>query len=103
MVQSTKISEGLKPRKSVSSVYNCFGHPSLLVEGLLSTGATSPSFYLLVELGLLLHLFKAYVLITGPALYKKTPPKRLEINLFMCRPDSDVFRIIFRLPAQKKS
>ena len=56
-------------------MHNCFGPPSLLVEGLLSTGATPSSFYLLVELGLPLHLFSSiHVLITGPALYKKTPP-----------------------------
>ena len=39
--------------------HNCFGPPSL-VEGLLSTRATH-LFYVLVELGLSLHLFPAYM------------------------------------------
>ena len=36
--------------------HKCFGSPFLLVEGLLSMGATPSSFYLLLELGLPLHL-----------------------------------------------
>ena len=39
--------------------HNWFRPPSLLVEGLLSTGPTTSSFYLVVE-GLPLHLFPAY-------------------------------------------
>ena len=37
---------------------NCFGPPSLLVEGVLSTGPAPFSFYLLVEMGLPLHFFQ---------------------------------------------
>ena len=40
--------------------HNCFGPLFLLVEGLLSTGPTPSSFYLLVEMGLPLDLFPAY-------------------------------------------
>ena len=40
--------------------HNFFRPQSLLVEGLLSTGPTQSSFYLLVEIGLPLHLFSAY-------------------------------------------
>ena len=43
-----------------SPLHNCFGPPSLLLEGLLSTGPTPSSCYLLVEMGLQLHLFPAY-------------------------------------------
>jgi len=35
--------------------------PNSYQGGLLSTGATLSSFYLLVELGLLLHIFSAYI------------------------------------------
>ena len=35
--------------------------PSLLVEGLLSIGPTQSSFYFLVEMGLPLHIFPAYI------------------------------------------
>ena len=42
--------------------HNCFNPLPLLVEGLLSTGSTPSSFYLLVEMGLPLHLFPAYML-----------------------------------------
>ena len=42
--------------------HNCFGPPFLFVEGLLSTWPTPSSFYLLVEMGLPLHLFPAYML-----------------------------------------
>ena len=42
------------------SLHNCFRPPSLLVEGLVSTGPTPSSFYILVEMGLPLHLFPAY-------------------------------------------
>ena len=41
--------------------HNCFGPLFLFVEGLLSTGSTPSSFYLLVEMGLPLHLFPAYM------------------------------------------
>ena len=41
--------------------HNCFGPPSLMVEGLLSKGPTPSSFNLLVEMGLPLHLFPAYM------------------------------------------
>ena len=41
--------------------HNCFGPPSLLVEDLLSTGATQSSFYLLVEIGLPLNLFPVFM------------------------------------------
>ena len=44
------------------ALHNCFGPPSLLGEGLLSTGPNPSSFYLLVEMGLLLHHFPAYML-----------------------------------------
>ena len=37
--------------------HNWFGPQLLLVEGLLSTGPTPSSFYLLVEMGLPLYLF----------------------------------------------
>ena len=42
--------------------HNCFGPLFLFVEGLLSMGSTPSSFYLLVEMGLPLHLFPAYML-----------------------------------------
>ena len=38
--------------------HNSFRPPSLLVEGLLSTGPTPSCFYLLVEMGLLLKKFQ---------------------------------------------
>ena len=54
--------------------HNCLGPPSLLVEGLLSMGPTSFSFYLLVEMELPLHLFSGiHVVRTRPAPYKKKP------------------------------
>ena len=40
--------------------HNCFMPLSFLVLGLLSTGLTTSSFHLLVEMGLPLHLFPAY-------------------------------------------
>ena len=40
---------------------NSFGPPSLLVEGLLSTGFTPSSFYLFVEMGLPVHLYSAFM------------------------------------------
>ena len=46
---------------SVLQYHNCFGPPFLFVEGLLSTGPTPSSFYLLLEMGLPLHLFPAYM------------------------------------------
>ena len=50
------------PSKYCHVTHNCFGPPFLFVEGLLSTGPTPSSFYLLVEMGLPLHLFPAYIL-----------------------------------------
>ena len=41
-----------KRAKKEYRVNKCFRPPSLLVEGLLSMGATPCSFYLLVEMGL---------------------------------------------------
>ena len=41
--------------------HNCFGPPSLMVEGLLSKGPTPSSVYLLVEMGVPLHLFPSYM------------------------------------------
>ena len=55
-------------------LHNCFIPPSLLVEGLLSMGPTLSSFCLLVEMGLPLHLFPAYMLWELDQLsIKKTP------------------------------
>ena len=45
-----------------SCPHNCFGPPLVFLEGLLSTGPTLSSFYLLVEMGLPLHLFLEYIL-----------------------------------------
>ena len=41
--------------------HNCVGPPFLFVEGLLSTGPTPSSFYLLVGMGLPLHLYPAFI------------------------------------------
>ena len=46
---------------AMTSLHNCLMPPSLLVEGLLSTGAIPSSVYLLVKMGLLLHLFPVYI------------------------------------------
>ena len=44
------------------TLHNCFGTPApcLLVEDLVSTGPTPSSSYLLVEMGLPLHLYSVY-------------------------------------------
>ena len=52
---------GLMRKKNRSVRHNFFEPPYLLVEGLLSTGHTPSSFYLLVEIGLPLYLFLAYM------------------------------------------
>ena len=52
----------LELTKVTRQCHNCFGPPFLFVEGLLSTGPTPSSFYLLVEMGLPLYLFPAYML-----------------------------------------
>ena len=73
------------------------------MEGLLSTGATLSSFYILLELGLQLHLFSSiHVVTTKPALYKKKPPYMFEINKIMFRPNLDMSRGIFGLPGRNK-
>ena len=55
--------------------HHCLGPPFLFGVGLLSTGATPSSFYLLVEGGVTITSFSRIdVLITGQGLYKKTPP-----------------------------
>ena len=41
---------------AMTSLHNCLMPPSLLVEGLLSTGV-----YLLVKMGLPLHFFPVYI------------------------------------------
>ena len=85
-------------------VHNCFGLPFLFVEGLLSTGPIPSSFYILVEMGLPLHLFSSiHFGGTRPDLYKKTRPCRFEMNLIMFRLNSDTFRGIFGLPWQNQN
>ena len=63
----------------VCIAHHCFRAPFLSLGALLSTGATLPSFYLLVELGLLLYLFPVFFWQTRPALCKKKPACMFEI------------------------
>ena len=60
--ESANWADSVKELRCPSVCHNCFGPPFLFVEGLLSTGPTPSSFYLLVEMGLPLHLFPAYML-----------------------------------------
>ena len=57
----SKCASKLHERSISTTTHICFGPPFLSRGGLLSTGATLSSFDLLVELGLLLHLFPAYI------------------------------------------
>ena len=64
VIQSKKVRTSLT-RLGVRAFQNCQAHlfraPILIRGDLLSTGATLSSFHLLVELGLLLQLFAAYI------------------------------------------
>ena len=59
--------------------HNCFGSPSLLVEGLLTTGPNPSSFYLLVEMRLPLHLYPAYIWWELDQLFIKKQQKNIKI------------------------
>ena len=50
------LSENMSPTH-----HKCFGPPFLFVKGLLSMWLTSSSFYLLVQIGLPLYIFPAYM------------------------------------------
>ena len=60
--------------------HNCFRTQSLWVEGLLSTGYTPSTFYLLVEIGLPLHFFQYTGGENQTSCIKKTPPEMYEIS-----------------------
>ena len=82
---------------------HCFGAPFLSLGALLSTGATLSSFYLFVELGLLLYLFSSiHLVITRPAMYKKKPACMLEMNKIIFRPHLDMSKGVCGLPSKKK-
>ena len=58
-----------------------FGPPSLMVEGLLSTGPTPPRCYLFVDMGITITSFYSIKVVrTRLALYKKKPPWIFEMN-----------------------
>ena len=62
MTESAQWADSVKIRKRMLyRIHICFGPPFLSGGGLLSKGATLSSFDLLVELGLLLQLFAAYI------------------------------------------
>ena len=72
--------------------------------GSLSTGANPSRFYILVELGLPLHLFSGIHVVTiRPALYKKKPPYMFEMNKTMLRPNLDMPRGFFWFPGRNKN
>ena len=62
------------------------------------------SFYILIHrVKVTLTSFSGrHVVTTTPALYKKIPPYRFEINKIMFRLNLDMFRGVFRLPGKKK-
>ena len=77
------------------------GPPSLLVEGLLSTGPTPSSFYLLVETGLPLHLYPTFIWWELDQLFiKRHHQKRFEKKQIRFMPNLLMFRGIFGLPGQ---
>ena len=70
--------------------HNGFGPPFLFVEGLLSTGPTPSTFYLLVEMRLPLHFFSIHVVRTRSCLYER-------------HHNTDTFRGIFGFLSKKQN
>ena len=62
--QAKTVEFNISPGKLTFQGHHYFGPPFLFVEGLVSTGPTLSSSYLLVDMGLPLHLFPAYVVRT---------------------------------------
>ena len=81
-----------------------FQGPSLIIGGSVNNRGYPVQFFPLCRVGVTIISFSSiHLVITRPALYKKKPTCRFEINEIIFRPYFDMSRGVFGLPGKNKN